>query len=196
MRIIIDVDGVLRNWVGSLLRCFDRDYGRENRKDVIDDWDIRKFFGIDDIYKYCFGVMHEDILVNAEPFEGAVELTKELCKRNVLTNDRDHEVIISTAQPRNCIIPTVQWLEKRGFRYDHLHFTPASDKTIFRNADFILEDKPKTLDMFKRLRLEDKSFAIPICVSRPYNKNFSGVRINRLEDFMNIISMHETLTRQ
>lgn len=170
----VDIDGVLRNFDGSLARVYKAHYPEHVVREV-SDWDIHKFYPIgDDIYRFAFEEHGNEILLEADPYQGAEWFIHEL-------EGRGHRVIFVTTQPANLRHPTLSWLALNGFNDQQVCF--LSDKGLAR-VDILLDDHIKNL---RSVKLD----TIPVAFDRPWNSSWDGERVHSFTQFIyNLDSDH------
>ncbi len=161
MRVGIDLDGVLYDFVGAL-----RDYAGMHNAPEARRWEFYEDWGWtrEKFKEVCdAGVGDGEIFWRGSPIDGAVELTHAL-------KAAGHRVVIVTARDfgsagasRNA---TRSWLRAWGFHYDELHF--AEDKTQF-NLDWMLDDSPHVAEQFRghpKTRF--------VLMDQPWNRHIEG----------------------
>ena len=111
MRIGIDVDGVLRNFDGSVIRKI-----RETHPELVDkvrpviEWDVESwlpFWPAEESYRYIFEENYQDIFENAPTCRDAKEYWNEL--QDWAKNNK-HELVLISAQESQCLAATLSWL--------------------------------------------------------------------------------------
>ncbi len=186
MRIAIDVDGILRDFVGKLEQVFDREYDCNGRREPITKYGIHEFFSVDndygkfDIYDFAFKENAREIFLRAKPYPGAMRFMDKLFK--------DHTVIIATAQSNtNLIMYTTEWLDLHSIPYHEFYATLNGNKSI--DADMLLDDYTKNLVDFEHGTIFefDRPVRQPICMDRPWNQDWIGDRIKTFEEFFKYV---------
>lgn len=177
LRIGLDVDGVLRNFVGALRREYAKDYPKHRVK-KIDKWDFSDSFPIGkDIWTYAFETRIREIFTGADQYSYASGLTKWL-------KSQGHEIWIITTQKKGTEHFTLEWLKKNDIRYDHIVFTCDKHRI---DCHVLLDDNVVNLEDFKT-----SLTGTPICMSRPWNNDWTGQRVVNLKDFQSLISVIKT----
>lgn len=172
MKIGIDVDGVIRNFMDKLIEV----HLRENpghkliRKDI---YDLSKWFPMGkNIYEFAFETHAEEIYLNSRLYPGAQGFLKEIVKKNELT--------FVTKQPNKMLEElTLEWINKKELPYHSIIFT--KDKSVFK-GDYILDDYAGNLQ-----RVLDIGNSIPVCFDRPWNQDWNGPRVKTYNKFLKII---------
>lgn len=185
MRIGIDCDGVLRNFVGSVKRVIQRELPeyKDELHILPGNWDFRswlKFWTEEESEEFIFGKHSYDIFSNAEPFQEAIEdwvVLKKWAKK------KKHKLVLVSAQRNQTVNPTTLWLAKHNFDFRELHYTNEKWRI---DVDVLIDDSPKQLKMFK-----EKSVASgdAVCFKRNWNKEIhnSYYSIDRLNDIIDLV---------
>jgi 5'(3')-deoxyribonucleotidase len=170
MVLAIDIDGVLRDFVGSLCRQYHRDFPSHQIKPVTR-FGLHEFFPIGPaICDYMYRVRNTEIFRFAEPYPGAVEFL------DLLMADGQHVALV-TSQPAGTELSTMLWLSENRMIYSSLHF--ANKKEIVR-ADILLDDGVVNLESAGRK-------VRAVCFDRPWNKGWRGERVHHYGDFIGLI---------
>lgn len=187
MRIGLDIDGVMFDFVGALERhcdsdCVSKECGMEQshtrwvrlrtpavRWEFFEDWgwSAERFRLVS-----SHAVDHADLFLDGQPTPGAVEFVERLHRAG-------HKIVFVTARdfgrPGESERQTRKWLSLHGFPYDELHFT--KDKTGF-DLDVLLDDCVDNLTPF--WSAEDCD-TLPICWDQPWNQEWTGLRASTWE---------------
>ena len=171
MRIGVDIDGVLRDFVGSLLIQYYKDFPN-HEVEAITEWDLHNFFPVGKaIYPYAFNVKAKEVFEDAEPYPGAYVAM-------IALKERGHEIIYVTTQPHGKEIHTLNWLLKHNFPYDGLVITGMKD---IANCDVYIDDGPHNI---KALQDAGKEVVI---YDQPWNRLSLGMRAYSLQEFAEIV---------
>tara|TARA_Y100000590_G_scaffold455334_1_gene603782 strand:- start:1597 stop:2160 length:564 start_codon:yes stop_codon:yes gene_type:complete len=182
MRIGIDCDGVLRDFIGHLI-----DHIKENHPEHSDkiltptswDWeDWLPFWTEEETEKYVFRDNYIDLFgVDCPPIQSSVDDWKKL-KR--WAEDEGHELVLVSAQREQTKEITDLWLEKYGFDFKEKHYT---HKKHLVDVDVLIDDSPSKLGRFKKQSINNGS---PICYKQPWNTKSqnSKMSIDRLSDII------------
>ena len=182
MRIGIDCDGVLRDFIPDLVENIKKDY--PDKAHLIKtsrtwDWvDWLPFWTEDETEKYVFEDNFEKLFgPDANPIKSSLEDWSKLKK---WAKENDHELVLVSAQRPHCEEPTRQWLKKYGFDFEEIHFTKMKQLV---DVDVLIDDSPEKLDTFK-----DRSIAYgnPICFKQTWNTKSQKkyMTIDRLSDLI------------
>lgn len=185
MRIGIDVDGVLRNFDGSVIRKI-----RETHPELVDKvqpvrkWDVESwlpFWSAEESYRYIFEENYQDIFENAPTCRDAKEYWNEL--QDWAKNNK-HELVLISAQESQCIAATLCWLGNNKFFFNELHFT-KNKETI--DVDVLVDDYEKNLIKFSN------TGRTSICFIHKYNKDIQDlfISIHSLKDLPGVINKLE-----
>lgn len=135
MKILIDCDGVLSDFTGSILEKLNSKLSTKYRREDITDFDIPKVFNIpkDVFWSLTKG---EGFCLNMQPLTGAKDAILEL--RNL----GEIKIATSPIDSKYWHRERILWLRKLGLKDDEIIF--ASDKTWLK-ADVLIEDKLSTV---------------------------------------------------
>ena len=177
MRIACDIDGVLRNFISSLNLVYDQVYAKEESywREPVKTWELAPYYSIGKcIYDFAFNIYAYDIFINAKPYEGAVEFMKKL--------NNKHDVVIATSQNRKTLEYAVRWLNEKDITYNDFYAKVGGYGSHNNKngvvADVLLDDRVENLESFKGLS---------ICMDRPWNQNWDGLRIHSLEELFKYV---------
>lgn len=183
MKISIDIDGVLRDFIFSLVFTYKK-YYPSHIIQPIKSFDVDKYFpensGVDMFWKdHAYEVMFK----NAPMIKDADRGMKYLRRFG-------HEIIITTAQTEQTIEPTMMWLKKHKIKFDHLYSTREKQEVDF---DIHIDDDPKYIS--KIVKAGKKA----IIFSSTQNKDTVPKEIEeqciRVKDWQQIIDIFEDLAK-
>jgi len=171
-RVGLDLDGVIRDFIGKLNKCYDRDFPGESRSEVVRTWGLEDSYSIGKaIYQYAFHDNAKEIYSEAEPYPLSIHFANWL-------ND-NYELHIITSQPnRFCFKGTSLWLLKHLPNIRNIHFTSLK-YTV--NVDLLIDDYHKNLEEFR------EHGGISVCIDRPWNQQWDGDRGATYEDIKDIV---------
>jgi len=182
MRIGIDCDGVLRDFIPDLINQIKTDYPKyTNLIKTANSWEWESwlpFWTEDQTEGYVFSRRYLELFgPDANPIKSSLE---DWSKLKAWAKEHDHELVLVSAQREHCEEPTRQWLEKWGFDFDEIHFTKEKWSV---DVDILIDDSPEKLDIFK-----DRSVAYgnSICYKQTWNQDSQKkyMTIDRLSDIM------------
>tara|TARA_Y100000034_G_scaffold36357_1_gene44778 strand:+ start:4874 stop:5431 length:558 start_codon:yes stop_codon:yes gene_type:complete len=182
MRIGIDCDGVLRNFVGSVKRTIKNRHPELKNQLNLEptNWNFKSwlpFWNEDEAEDFIFNKHYLDIFTSATAFQEAIEDWPILKK---WASENNHELVLVSAQRNNTVNPTTLWLAMYEFDFKEIYYTHDKWKA---NTDILIDDSISKLKKF-----QENSNGIPICMKRNWNKKCWNkyISINRLSDIMSI----------
>jgi len=182
MRIGIDCDGVLRDFIPDLIECIKTTHPQHTDKILVpESWDWEQwlpFWTEDETEQYVFEDNYLDFFgIVASPIKEAVEDWPKLKK---WARENGHELVLVSAQRPHCIEPTDAWLEECGFDFKEKHYTKQKWSI---DVDVLIDDSPEKLDDFNNKSVVG---GVPICMKQTWNKECQKkyMSIDRLSDIM------------
>ena len=182
MRIGIDCDGVLRDFISDL-----KDNIKENYPEHADkirtpetwNWeDWLPFWTEEESEKYIFEDNYLDFFgVDANPIPSSLE---DWPKLKAWAKEYDHELILVSAQRPHCVEPTEHWLQRWGFTFDEFIFTHDKWKA---DVDVLVDDSPDKMNEFKEKSINNGH---PICYKQTWDTKCQTkyMSIDRLSDLI------------
>jgi 5'-nucleotidase len=171
--ILIDMDAVLVDILGTWLPLINKDYNENLTADNLTDWNVTgcaKNATHDQIMEYLY---EEDFFANLKPIDGAIEVFKKLYEEGF-------NIWIVTAPPYDCkyaFSGKLEWIEK------HLPFFPK-DKVIFTRhkgqikGNILFDDAPHNLNEFPE---------IGVAMDYAFNKSYLGPRVKNWNEFYRLV---------
>ena len=157
MIIALDIDGTIRDFIGKLNECYDRDFPNETRTEVVNTWELDKHYSIGvNIYEYAFHNNGYEIMKDANLYNGAYEFIL-----NLMYNLEDHTYLATTQSDWDCVRGTIEWIGNKNIPHSGLFISP--DKTLLK-ADILIDDYHKNLNAWA------KTGRKAICIERPWNR--------------------------
>ena len=183
MRIGIDCDGVLRDFIPHLINHIKENHPEHADKiGVPTSWDWEQwlpFWTEDETEKYVFADNFLDFFgPECPPIKSSFE---DWPKLRAWAIENGHELVLVSAQREQCVEPTEAWLQRWGFvGFDEIIFT---HKKHFANVDILIDDSPAKLSIFKKKSVNNGS---PICFKQTWNvkSQKSNMSIDRLSDII------------
>jgi len=182
MRIGIDCDGVLRDFIPALIDSVKESHPQHADKiKPVKAWEWESwlpFWTEEETEKYVFEDNYIDFFgIDVPPIESSVEdwpKLKEWAKEN------GHQLILVSAQRPHCEELTDAWLQRWGFMFDEVHYTKHK-WTV--DVDVLIDDSPEKLKIFKNKSVSNGQ---PICYKQTWNKECQDttMSIDRLSDIM------------
>jgi 5'(3')-deoxyribonucleotidase len=164
--IVVDVDGVLRNFVKQLAKVYNRDFP-DHPATQVTTWDMKIHFPLIQDLPHYFDHKHpQEIYEEAEMFEGSREFLLKL-------KDLGYFIVLASAQMPQNYVYTINWFQKHDLTYDAICFT--RDKSIF-HADYLLDDGIHNLKSFKH--------GMPIAMDQKWNKDWHGARVFSFDEMI------------
>ncbi|MBC8408317.1 MAG: hypothetical protein H8E12_06270 [Rhodobacteraceae bacterium] len=185
MRIGIDCDGVLRQFIDSVSRVISKHYpdkANELRMDNVD-WGFTSwipFWTEAQTEQFIFKVHFWEIFTTALPYPTALQdylVLKQWAQNN------GHTLVLVSAQRNTTILPTTYWIAQNGFDFKEIHYT--HDKWEI-DVDFLIDDSQTKLAKFQQRSVVNGT---PICMKRHWNKDVWDTYpcITRLSELTQII---------
>lgn len=172
----VDVDGVLRDFRGSVDRQYElihpgSQINREHRAYSLGERypeETPNYIG-----NFVFHEFAREIFLSADIIPGAQEFFDRLRR-----NKRFHVGII-TSQSKITGPLTLEWLGRHGFNPAFLHIVPfvASKAEVECRVDILIDDKIENLEQFR------ESGRRAICFAQEWNEGWDG---ERYDDFMDL----------
>ena len=182
MRIGIDCDGVLRDFIPALIDSIKETHPQHADKiKTPNSWEWESwlpFWTEDETEDYVFVKHYKELFgSNATPSLKSLSdwpVLKEWAKEN------GHELVLVSAQRQQCKEITTKWLEKYGFDFDEMHYT---HKKWSVDVDVLVDDSPAKLGAFKKKSITG---GVPIVFRQTWNTKSqkSKITIDRLSDIM------------
>ncbi|MGD9697596.1 5' nucleotidase, NT5C type [Acinetobacter sp.] len=168
MKIIMDVDGVLRNIVDQVLEInrLVFDPGSTASHDDINVWNIKKVLTKLPPLNVLFHEHAKEIFENAQPYPLALE--------SLMALKEQHEIHIVTAQEPYRFQHTINWLEKYNIKYDSITFMVNGTKNHI-HGDVMIDDGMHNLDDYKAAGA-NKQMRL-ICMDQPWNQQWQGEKV-------------------
>ena len=181
MRIGIDCDGVLRDFIPDLIDGIKTTHPEHADKILVpESWDWETwlpFWTEDETEKYVFEDNYLDFFgAVANPIKSSVE---DWPKLKQWAKENGHELILVSAQREHCKEPTTEWLNKWGFKgWDEMHYTKEKWSI---DVDVLVDDSPEKL---KKFADRSVNHGKAICFKQPWNESCQNdyMCIDRLSD--------------
>ena len=182
MRIGIDCDGVLRDFIPDLIKGIKTTHPQHADKiQTPTSWDWEQwlpFWTNDETEKYIFEDNYLDFFgVDCPPIKSAVEDWEKL---KAWAKKYRHKLVLVSAQREHCEEPTIEWLQRWGFVFDEIHFTKNKFSV---DIDVLVDDSPEKLDEFDKQSVNGGK---AICMKQTWNTkcHTKYISIDRLSDIM------------
>ncbi len=185
MRVLVDVDGILANFVDAALDVVEEVTGRKFDHDDVHMWDITQLIECDIKKKECKKLMDSPgFATSFAAYDGAIEAIKKI--RN------DYELFFVTSpmhSNRSWMPERVDWLcNKFGTNPDHVNF--VKHKYIVR-GDVLIDDSPTNVMEWERHNPK----GLGLLWTRKYNENDKGpfVRVSSWSQVFTLMERHKKL---
>ena len=183
MRIGIDCDGVLRDFIPALIDSIKETHPQHANKILVpESWDWETwlpFWTEEETEKYVFEDNYLDFFgVECPPIKSSVEDWPKLVQ---WAKDNGHELILVSAQRPHCEEPTTDWLQRWGFvGWDEIHYTKHKWAV---DVDVLIDDSPEKLKQFNERSV---NYGRSICYKQTWNQECqdSSMSIDRLSDII------------
>lgn len=154
----LDVDGVLRDMVGSILRVYNSKFNTNVKREEFMHYDLQKQFPhLPQANDYFFkGDVGRDVLLNALPIPGTLEAFN-------LLQDMGKVYIITSQKGYDNVKYTLDWLWREGFKTDQICF--LSNKSMIYGLDYFVDDNP--------IKFKNCHSRNGILIDMPYNRDCS-----------------------
>jgi len=183
IRVGIDIDGVLRDFSGTLYKYMKDNYPESIVKDCIDDWNMENCFegwSKKDLQNLYWNKCPEIFFRDASPVFGAIFQMWDLFK----WEKKKIKFVCVSSQRTPGTQHSLYWLGDHGLEFRELHFVQASDKWKV-DIDWLVDDSPINYESWVKGRGDDSKF---ILMDNPYNKDISPLyRIKELKEIKDII---------
>jgi len=171
-KIGIDIDGVLGDFIGQVIRVAKSKYDLEIRREQITTYDISS--STDLTAKQVKEIVHDnETYLPAKPLACAAETLQTL-------RANGHEVHIVTARPEHLIGDTQTWLANNEFSFDEFANVSGKQKANYakkNGIDIFVEDCLETaLDLAKVCRSV-------LLINTSYNQGDTPANIIRMPDW-------------
>lgn len=185
MKIGIDIDGVLTNFVDTFIELVKERFGSRFAVEDIRDHDLYKVLGIDK--KEAFQLVVETLNRPLEPQKGAIEAVRGL--------SQSHEIYFITARPNGTEAVTGEWLRSHGLPTERLVFRKEGNKHEHEvNLDVIIDDNIEEV-----VGWIGKATMI-IIFDHPWNKSLNirnhFIRAYGWRDVLELLAKHTTSSNQ
>lgn len=174
MRIAVDIDGVLRDFVGQVNKVYEEDFPGDTTPLPVTAWDMHQFYPLGQrdpkaFWNWVFKRRGFSIFKYASPYTGSREMLDELRKQG-------HHICLLTTQPPGNESLTCDWLKIEGVTYDSLIF--SREKGMFE-YDILLDDGVHNLEKVTK--------GLPVCFDQPWNQEWKGVRVKSYQGFLDVV---------
>ena len=185
MRIGIDCDGVLRDFIGAFRKVVAQEYPNQEIPWMVTSWRFEKDLPwltgaeIKDLYREKFA---DIVFRDALPIDSRI---MEFWALEKWAKKENHKLICVTSQWPKIRCHTLYWLGKHNLNFHEVIFEKGRLKWQ-KDIDWLIDDSPENYKNWVRGRGNDKNF---IVCDALYNRDINSTyRINSLLDIQEIIS--------
>ena len=181
----VDLDGVVRDFLGALKKKYKKVYPDHKIKEV-NFWGLHEFFPIGRaIYDFIWEWYPEACLRDAEPLPGAKDFITALA-------NHCYEICIVTAQPTwQAKKATFEWLVRNDI-LNMVHHVAIIEPNMglemgksHIKVDILLEDAPHHLEAANMAGI------ITVCYDQPWNQDaVSDYRVKHYDEFLDILAKY------
>lgn len=158
MKIGIDIDGVITDFVTTFIEVVKEKYNLRFGEEDIREHELYKVLGIRK--QEALELINKTLLHDLQPQRGAVEAIHQLSK--------SHEIFLITARPPNTGDVTKKWLENHNVKYNKLiYLNEGSKDTVEEDLDVVIDD-----NLVDIMRWEGK-VSLVIVFNHPWNKSLN-----------------------
>lgn len=145
MRILIDMDEVLCQWVGRILEWYNEDKGTSWTRDEITSWDVQKNLGPESSDFIRSSMRYPEFYRDLLPVEGALYGMRTL-------HDLGHDVVIATAVPKcagSAYAGKLEWLRRNLPWFPLKNFVGIQRKELLA-GDVLVDDGLHNIEAFAK----------------------------------------------
>jgi uncharacterized HAD superfamily protein len=165
-RVLVDLDGVVRDFIGSLVQVYHRVYPDHKVLPVISR-KLEDFFPIGvEIYNFLEKGYIEEIMEMATAYDGALEALEKW--------KDEFEIVIVSAQPDKIISSTYVWIGKNKLPTNEVHISFEKHKI---DGFALLDDFTDNLQEFA------STGRLAVCLNQAWNKDWTGPRVKNVDQF-------------
>lgn len=180
--IILDTDGVIRNFSGRLQEVY-KSYHPDYEIVPITDYKLEYFYPKNEIYEFIYEKHIKEIFEDALPFEGALEFVKELKK--------NYHVILCSSQPnREAIAATIMWYNKHKVPFNDILFTETKWQYP---ATFLIDDSPTQIENAIK---EKSKIDLVIPFIQPHNIKYLRTIVNQTNRYYIMWEMENSTPKE
>jgi 5'(3')-deoxyribonucleotidase len=169
-RVLIDLDGVIRDFIGGVSTVYSQYYPDHEVKPV-KSRELHEFYPIGyDIYNFIFE-HHREWSEASGILPGAREAIQQYRDR--------YEIIIATSQEEWGIEDVYDWLDKHEVYYDDV---VISFEKHLLDGIALLDDYEQNVEQFQ------KTGRLGVCFSQQWNQHWNnGFKVSSIEEFFELV---------
>ena len=163
MRIAVDIDGVLRDSVDTMVKIYNQNFGTDLKTEEVEYYAVKDSFPLVekklkiDPHDFFFSRNNGEYINRySDAFEGVIDALKE-------AQENGHTIHIISYQPSyKNKLHTLMWLEDTRMPYDSVTFCTKRAKNL-PDVDIIVDDNPQYFQEINADRC--------VLINRSYNKD-------------------------
>lgn len=163
MRIAVDIDGVLRDSVDTMVKIYNQNFGTDMKTEDVEYYSVKDSFPLVekklkiDPHDFFFSRNNGEYINRySDAFEGVIDALKE-------AQENGHTIHIISYQPSyKNKLHTLMWLEDTRIPYDSVTFCTKKAKNL-PDVDIIVDDNPQYFQEINADRC--------VLINRSYNKD-------------------------
>lgn len=178
MRLGIDLDGVVANFIKGWMDRYNTEYGARLTEELVDSWDaagdLTHFESLDDFWLWA-GASGDGPTVfrDLDPYPGALRALNQLAGC--------HDIVILSMKPDWAISDTYRWIADRRIPTTEVHF--LRDKWLV-DCDVYLDDSPFALPAL----VANRPSSVVCRFVRSYNDPVAGaIDIDNWDQFVSLV---------
>tara|TARA_R110000824_G_scaffold49858_2_gene139801 strand:- start:3069 stop:3683 length:615 start_codon:yes stop_codon:yes gene_type:complete len=191
MIVALDLDGVFRDFLGTLIKQFKIDYPHlafqiPQSEREITTWSLEEFWPkgwTDEMLSDYFSRKRvRQIYANAAPYLGAIQGYQNI--RRYCTKNGHKLIIITSARKPLVQLANWNWLSKNNFLKSIDNVYMRKDKYNVP-ADILLDDAVHNLKEWQLMpAVSFPGKRVSVCFNRAWNQDYSGIRVWNYDQFL------------
>lgn len=168
--VLMDLDGVLRDWIQGLINVYRRAYPDHDIREITSRR-LEEFFPIQEkIYDFIDQQYLEEILEEAPAYPGAVEAVQKW--------EGTFETVIVTAQPPSWRFATFVWIGKHRV---------ATNQIVVTRQKHLCAGLALLDDFVENLRAFRDTGRLAVCLDQPWNRHWDGPRVKTVDEYYQLV---------
>jgi 5'-nucleotidase len=169
-KVVLDLDGVVRDFVGRLKKIYKKFYPEHEIKPITSRR-LEEFFPIgENIYRFIKNGLVKEIMEEADPYPGSIEALNRWKNK--------FEIVVATAQPEISRAATFVWIGKFNIPTNEIVIT--FDKSKIEGIA-LLDDFIDNLTSFA------STGRLAVCLDQPWNQEWQGPRVKNVDQFFEYV---------
>ena len=172
-RILIDLDGVIRDFIKGLKIVYLQKYPNHTVSEIVSR-DLENYFPIGKkINDFIFSDYFEEISSESPPYPGSVETLKKW--------EEMFHIVIVTSQYPHWRYSTFNWIGKHCLPTNEIHISFEKYKI---DGYALLDDFTENLEGFAN------TGRLAVCLDQPWNQEWYGARVQNIDKFFQLIQVN------